>query len=147
MIANHDVPPLAAWWNGSDLQLRRRLGLILTDEKLAEEREWRRAEKQQMLQWLAEIGLLPESWHDRSDERSLDSALLAALVSGCARSASKLLSLQLDDLAGMDMPVNIPGTSSEYSNWQRKVPMLLEQVFANPAAIEMLQALHRERHA
>ncbi|MES2626372.1 MAG: 4-alpha-glucanotransferase [Pseudomonadota bacterium] len=147
MIANHDVPPLAAWWNGSDLQLRRRLGLILTDEKLAEERQWRHAEKQQMLQWLAEIGLLPESWHDRSDERPLNAALLAALVSGCARSASKLLSLQLDDLAGMDMPVNIPGTSSEYTNWQRKIPMLLGQVFANPAAIEMLQALHRERHA
>lgn len=147
MIANHDVPPLAAWWNGSDLQLRRRLGLILTDEKLVDERQWRHAEKQQMLQWLAELGLLPHSWQDRSDERPLDSALLAALVSGCARSASKLLSLQLDDLAGMDMPVNIPGTSSEYSNWQRKIPMLLEQVFANPATIEMLQALHRERHA
>jgi 4-alpha-glucanotransferase len=147
MIANHDVPPLAAWWNGSDLQLRRKLGLILSDERLAEERQWRRGEKQQMLQWLAEIGLLPQSWQDRSDERPLDSSLLAALVSGCARSASKLLSLQLDDLAGMDMPVNIPGTSSEYTNWQRKIPMLLEHVFANPAAVEMLQALHRERHA
>jgi 4-alpha-glucanotransferase len=147
MIANHDVPPLAAWWNGSDLQLRRKLGLILSDEKLTEERQWRRSEKQQMLQWLAEIDLLPHSWHDRSDERPLDSDLLAALVGGCARSASKLLSLQLDDLAGMDMPVNIPGTSIEYTNWQRKIPMLLEQVFANPAAVEMLQALHRERHA
>jgi 4-alpha-glucanotransferase len=147
MIANHDVPPLAAWWNGSDLQLRRTLGLILTDAKLGEERQWRHAEKQQMLQWLAELALLPESWQDRSDKRPLDNALLAALVSGCARSASKLLSLQLDDLAGMDMPVNIPGTSSEYSNWQRKIPMLLEQVFANPSTIEMLQALHRERHA
>ena len=100
-----------------------------------------------LLQWLAETGLLPPCWQDRSDERPIDSHLLAALVGGCARSASKLLSLQLDDLAGMDMPVNIPGTSSEYTNWQRKIPMLLESIFTNPAAIEMLQALHRERHA
>lgn len=147
MIANHDVPPLAAWWNGSDLQLRRKLGLIVSDERLAEEHQWRRGEKQEMLQWLAELGLLPHEWHDRSAERPFDNILLAALTSGCARAASKLLSLQLDDLAGMDMPVNIPGTSSEYTNWQRKIPMLLDHVFADPAAIEMLQGLHRERHA
>src|SRR5690606_13593028 len=34
MIANHDVPPLVAWWNVSDVLLRREIGLIGDDAKL-----------------------------------------------------------------------------------------------------------------
>jgi 4-alpha-glucanotransferase len=58
---------------------------------------------------------------------------------------SKLLSLQLDDLAGCDMPVNIPGTSSEYPNWRRKIPVALDIIFSNTDAQALLQALAEAR--
>ncbi|MGV3592153.1 MAG: 4-alpha-glucanotransferase, partial [Gammaproteobacteria bacterium] len=147
MIANHDVPPLVAWWNCGDLQLRRRIGLINSDDKLHQEQSNRDGEKGQLLQWLAEQGLLPGEWHDRNVHRALDQSLRLALIRACGRAASKLVSMQIDDLAGIDMPVNIPGTSAEYPNWRRKVPMPVDAIFADPDAQAMMHALAEARMA
>ncbi len=145
MIANHDVPPLATWWNRTDLLLRRRIGLAENDAKLQQETEYRQGEKRQMLQWLAEQQLLPSAWHNRDVERPLDPDLTVALTQACGRTASLLLSLQLDDLSGADSPVNIPGTSNEYANWRRKLPHSLTEIFSDPVALQMLQVLAKER--
>lgn len=147
MIANHDVPPLTAWWNCNDLQLRREIGLINSDDKLRQEQEYRNGEKGQLLQWLAEQGLLPGEWHDRNLQRPLDQSLRLALVRACGRAASRLVSLQLDDLAGVDTPVNIPGTCSEYPNWRRKLPLALDAIFSNPDSQAVLSALAEARVA
>jgi 4-alpha-glucanotransferase len=53
--------------------------------------------------------------------------------------------LQLDDLARADLPVNIPGTSVEYPNWRRKLPVTLAELFADAAALRLLQTLGEER--
>jgi 4-alpha-glucanotransferase len=147
MIANHDVPPLKAWWNASDLVLRRAIGLIAHDDKLRTEQAYRDSEKQQLLQWLAEQGLLPMLWEARNCARPLDAELTLAIVKACARVTARLLSLQLDDLAGVDTPVNIPGTSDEYANWRRKIPVALEDIFTNTVARDILQALREARTA
>jgi 4-alpha-glucanotransferase len=141
MVANHDVPPLAAWWNGNDLALRRGIGLVPNDDKLKQEQDHRNGEKGQLLQWLDEQGLLPEEWRDRDTNRRLDATLRFALVTACSRVASRMLSVQLEDLAGVDTPVNIPGTSSEYPNWRRKIPITLDTIFANADVQDLLRAL------
>lgn len=147
MIANHDVPPLAAWWNCKDLELRRAIGLIQSDDKLRQEQEHRNGEKGQLLQWLAEQGLLPGEWHDRDLRRPLDNSLRLALVRACGRVNSRMVSLQIDDLAGVDTPVNIPGTSTEYPNWRRKIPATLDAIFNNPDSQALLHALAEARIA
>jgi 4-alpha-glucanotransferase len=147
MIANHDVPPLAAWWNCGDLELRRKIGLINSDDKLRQEHDHRNGEKGQLLQWLAEQNLLPGQWHDRNVQRELDQSLRVALIRACGRAASKLVSLQIDDLACVDTPVNIPGTSAEYPNWRRKVPLPVDAIFADADAQAMMQALAQARVA
>ena len=54
--------------------------------------------------------------------QKFDQELCVAIIRCSARSRSQLLSVQLDDLALLELPVNIPGTSSEYPNWRRKLP-------------------------
>lgn len=147
MIANHDVPPLKAWWNGSDQLLRREIGLIGSDDKMQSEQTHRQGEKQQLLHWLADQNLLPAAWEDRDVSRPLDEALTLAIVRACAQVSARLLSLQIDDLAGVDTPVNIPGTSTEYANWRRKIPVPLEDIFTNPVSLDILQALREARTA
>src|SRR5690606_30598713 len=49
MIANHDVSPIKAWWNASELDLRRKIGLIPDDEKLRTAQAYRKGEKGQLL--------------------------------------------------------------------------------------------------
>jgi 4-alpha-glucanotransferase len=47
-----------------------------------------------------------------------------------ARSATALAALQLEDLLGETLPVNVPGTDREYPNWQRKVSAHIEDLAA-----------------
>lgn len=146
MVANHDVPTLAAWWNCSDLDLRHQLGLIGDDSDLQEQKLWRRSEKQHVLQWLADQWLLPESWRlDEQEDRVFDAALCAAIFRCCARSRALLLSVQLEDLALLETPVNIPGTSTEYPNWQRKLPVDLQELVESQMGVQMLAGIASER--
>ena len=56
------------------------------------------------------------------DDPAGDAGDLARAVHVClARSNSALVVLQVEDLLGMRDPVNVPGTSDEHANWQRKV--------------------------
>jgi len=145
MVANHDVPTLAAWWNCYDLRLRMQLGLITDEQALEEQVLWREGERQQVLNWLGEQWLLPESWQGDTRLRKFDFELCAAIFRCCARSASQMVSIQLEDLVLLETPVNIPGTSTEYPNWRRRLPVDLQALFAAPSTALLLGELCRER--
>ena len=119
MVANHDVPPLRAWWQGSDIEQRLQYGLV--DENSAEsQRHVRAAQKKNLIALLHNQGLRP----DLDVPQWCDEALCSAIYRFCAAGASPWVILQLDDLLGADTPVNIPGTFLEYDNWSRKLPEL-----------------------
>lgn len=145
MVANHDVPTLAAWWNCSDLQLRMRLGLITDEQELEEQIRWREGERQQVLNWLEEQWLLPETWQGDTRLKEFDFELCAAIFRCCARSASQMVSIQLEDLLLLETPVNIPGTSAEYPNWRRRLPSDLQVLFSSSSTAMLLGELPRER--
>lgn len=142
MVTNHDVPTLADWWRGSDLQRRRELGLIPDEDALAQQVQQREADRTQLRDWLASNGLLPAEVGPE-----LDMALCSAIHQGCARGASRLLLLQLEDLQLLAEPVNIPGTWREYPNWRRKQAQLTTAIFAAPDVQALLAAVDRERRA
>ena len=50
-----------------------------------------------------------------------------------------LVVLQVEDLIGMVDPVNVPGTSNEHPNWQRKITAGIEDVFGDEAIAELLE--------
>ncbi len=52
---------------------------------------------------------------------SYSDAIAHAIHVYLARSAAALAVLQAEDLVGMADPVNVPGTSDEHANWQRKM--------------------------
>lgn len=144
MMANHDVPPLNCWWSEGDLAIRRDIGLIAA-ARFDDEVNWRRGEKGQILVWLQDQGLLPPEWDPGQTERPLDDALREALACGIGRVASVLVSVQLDDLAGADTPINIPGTHKEHANWRRKLPLETAAIFDSTIALRMMQALRTAR--
>ncbi len=145
MVANHDVPTLAAWWNCADLRLRHQLGLIASAAALEEQTRWRGVEKRQVLQWLGEQWLLPPQWQGDCTLRPFDNALCAAIMRCCARSSAQLLSVQLEDLALLETPVNIPGTSTEYPNWRRKLPIALSELIDSQTGRDLLSGFALER--
>lgn len=138
MIANHDVPTLAAWWGKADLALRQQIGLIPSPQALADAIGARDSDLIQILHWLKDQGRLPGNWHDFDIHRPLDAALCTAILQATGSSSSLLVSLQLEDLLLEKTPVNIPGTSSEYPNWQRKLAASTSQLFSDSESRTML---------
>ncbi|HTW03197.1 MAG TPA: 4-alpha-glucanotransferase [Streptosporangiaceae bacterium] len=129
-VGTHDVPPVAAFRTGEQVTVRARLGLL----KISEESE--RAAAGSMLDgWrdaLVREGLIPPGPLPGPDEFTV------ALYGYLARTASVLVGVSLADAVGDRRAQNLPGTSSEYPNWQIPLcdadghAMLLEDLPGSP---------------
>ncbi|WP_373778673.1 4-alpha-glucanotransferase, partial [Glaesserella sp.] len=67
------------------------------------------------------------------------------LQSYVADTNSVLFGSQPEDWLNMLEPVNIPGTSTEYPNWRRKLSTTVENIFAEPAIQALLDGIERKR--
>lgn len=146
MVTNHDVPTLCAWWNKADLALRKQLGLYENDDQLKLDTGARESDLIQILHWLDDQSLLPDSWRDFNIHRTFDLQLSAAIICAISRSSSQLVSVQLEDLALVQSPVNIPGTADEYPNWRRKLPVTITELFTNSDATFILEEFMKARN-
>jgi len=62
-----------------------------------------------------------------------------------ARTPSRLVTVQLEDVLGVVDQVNLPGTTDAYPNWRRKLPLPLEQWSPIERFVELARALELER--
>jgi 4-alpha-glucanotransferase len=125
-VGTHDVPPAAAFVTGEQVELRARLGLLTrpqADERTAAATaiaDWRAA--------LAGAGLL------RADRPPTPAEFTVALYGYLARTPAVLIGVSLADAVGERRPQNMPGTTTEYPNWQVPLcdgegdPVLLEDL-------------------
>lgn len=127
MIANHDVATFNAWWHESDLEQRQQLHLFTDNEQFTHAQHQRKQDKVNLLIWLGNYSANKTALHADSDAKLVYQALVLVL----AKSKVALLTLQLDDLAQEYLPVNIPGTDSEYPNWRRRLSKSSKQLLAN----------------
>jgi 4-alpha-glucanotransferase len=118
-VTTHDLPTLTGYWSGNDIELRRQLALYPSDEIRAVVSNERVSDRGALLAALADEGLKPVGC-DGSAE-SYSAALALAIHVYLARSTAALVVVQAEDLVGMAHPVNVPGTSDEHANWQRKM--------------------------
>jgi 4-alpha-glucanotransferase len=120
-VATHDMPSLARWWRGTDLDIREAIGLLSGADANAA-RHWRESERQALL---GRLQLSPEA---AGDPAHLSVRLHTLLGAG----ASRLAALQLEDALCLDMQSNIPGTVSEYPNWVQRISVAIEHLADNP---------------
>lgn len=142
MATTHDLPTLAGWWLGGDLNLRMRLGL-LDDDALAAARAHRQRDRHALLLRLAEEGLVAV---DAATPPFGEVAL--AIHTFLARTPAPLVAVWLEDLLGETRPVNLPGVGpAQFAGWRRRLATGIEQAFADPGARQMLIAARRPRPA
>lgn len=136
-VGTHDLAPFLAWLDGSDITLREKLGLI--DEPLAgAERTERDIDARRLVATLIQSG-------DLDPEDPDTSAVMIAAHRFLARSPAAIVMVQIDDALGELTPVNVPGTSDQYPNWRRKLPMDIDTIEANPQFARLATVLHTER--
>ena len=127
-ISNHDIPTLKAWWNCNDLDLRQSLG-IYTPGHTQQEKQARHGDKIALLGTLQDIGELPWGMNpDDINTLGFSRELWEKVHYYLAKSASSIIVIQLEDVMELDTPVNVPGTSSEYPNWSRKLTRSIREV-------------------
>lgn len=73
--------------------------------------------------------------------------MLPAVLGHAAQSPSPLMLVNLEDLYGETLPVNIPGSGAEARNWQRKLRHPWESVARDPVITGLLAAVNRDRRA
>jgi len=124
-FGTHDLPTLDGWWEGLDLEIRRRLG-HLDNAGLAASQVERARARIALCQLLESTWLLPEQCDAESPPVSLDAPLRDAVHILLSRSASGLVAVSLDDIFGVTAQQNVPGTVNEEPNWRRKAPHAVE---------------------
>jgi 4-alpha-glucanotransferase len=123
----HDHAPLAGFWSGRDIELRRQAGDLESDEAVVQARREREQVKRAMLERLAQDGVLPAA-----EEPETGAMLRGAVHEFLCRTPAALVGLNLDDLAGEAEPVNLPGVQAErYASWTRKLKIPVEALDAD----------------
>ena len=135
-ITSHDLPTLAGWWSGRDISERETLGQYSPErgEALAAEREVERAElaaAAEVEPGCARVGRLPQQ-------------VLESLHLALGRAGSLLVMAQLEELAGEEIAINLPGTDAERPNWRRKLSRSLPGLFSG-TSLKILQAVASSR--
>jgi 4-alpha-glucanotransferase len=126
-VGTHDVPPVAGFVTGEQVRVRAALGLLA--RPLAAERADAEAT---LARWAAALGrerLLPADGRPPSPAE-----FTVALYGYLSRTPALLIGVSLADAVGDSRTQNIPGTSTEYPNWQVPLcdavgrPVLLEDL-------------------
>jgi len=142
-VTTHDLPTLRGYWEGRDLEIRDALALYPNDELRRFVHEERERDRAALLAALRDAALVPTT--ATSADQPYNDALGESVQRYLASSASALAVVQVEDLLAMREPVNVPGTSDEYPNWQRKLVAEIEELFDRESVARVLAAVARDR--
>jgi 4-alpha-glucanotransferase len=126
----HDMPTIAGFWSGRDIELRKLLGLV--DDQDSEDGAARRTdEKRLLLDRLREDGALPIHEHPPLDAAGVGAVKRAVHRMLCASPAA-LVAYSLDDLGDEVEPINVPGVGTDkYPCWSRKMTRTIPEIAAS----------------
>lgn len=138
LATTHDLPTLAAWWRGEDLDQRHELALFPDAASLEAARAARGEARDALLRRLRTEGLV-----EAATETELG-PFVEAVHRYLAGSPAALVGIWLEDLAGESAPVNLPGVGPErYPVWSRRLDLPLDALLEDPAARRRLRAARR----
>ena len=135
----HDMPTLAGYWSGRDIELREHVGMLKGDDERGEAQIQRRNELTKLVERLRDEGLLRTS----SDAlREVD--VRRAVHEFLCKSPAALVGLSLDDLVGETEPVNVPGLSGDkFASWTRRLTPTLETITQDPEVRQVMACTSR----
>ncbi|MFL6416383.1 MAG: 4-alpha-glucanotransferase [Bryobacteraceae bacterium] len=130
--STHDLPTIAGFWQFRDIEARKQAGLV-DDSGYWAQREDRGREKQFMLDVLHGENLLPDDYPRNADLiPEIDGHLHDAVVAYLAQVPSMILLLNQEDFTKETEQQNLPGSTAQYPNWQRKMNVSVEELFSDP---------------
>ncbi|HSF67979.1 MAG TPA: 4-alpha-glucanotransferase [Nitrospiraceae bacterium] len=132
VVTTHDLPTLAGFWSGEDLQVRSRLGAFSDDAAHRQIWEQRQRDKVCILDALKRENLLPNGMADDPASFTMTAELCQAIHLYLARTPSCIMLANLEDGLGELSQTNLPGTVDSHPNWTRKYTIPLNEMFRDP---------------
>jgi 4-alpha-glucanotransferase len=139
----HDLPTLAGYWEGRDLELRSQLNLYPTPQLAEQDAASRATDRLLLVEALVQQGLLPPDFNPPPDycPEELRRAVLAYL----GQSRAVLLEVRLEDILGLTAQQNLPGTIDQHPNWRQKIFPTLDEMRHDPEIARLAETLRQVR--
>jgi 4-alpha-glucanotransferase len=134
MTSTHDLPTVAGWWRGRDIEIRAQCGFVKDLEK-----EQKARNKDRQLLWKA---FRAAKASDGALPAPDDGAEVAdAAVKFIAQTPSRLALLPLEDALALDDQPNLPATIDEQPNWRRRYGGDAGKLLDSPSVRNRLQPI------
>lgn len=137
----HDLPTIAGWWQGRDLDWRASAAQFGESSSETVERASRAEDRVLLWAALAHQGLVAGA----TPQAEATPALNDAAIQFVARTPAPLALIPIDDVLGVVEQPNVPGTTDQHPNWQRRLPVAIEALETDSAALARTAQLGQER--
>jgi 4-alpha-glucanotransferase len=132
-LNTHDLPTFAAWLPGTDLEERVWLGHLDRDAA-----EVMRGQRQRTVRSLCRsLGL--------AEDPPAPQATLEAVLERLAGGPARLVMVNAEDAWLETRQQNVPGTTTERSNWQSRTPFAAFSLATDPQLADLLELVNRGR--
>ena len=143
-VTTHDLPTLAGFWEGKDIQIKQALDLYPRPQMAELERQAREQDRDNVASALARRKLLPRVPPLRPIAgQACPEEVRLGVLEYLGQSEAALVEIRLEDVFGLPEQQNLPGTITEYPNWKRKIPVSLAQMRAAPEAQNLAARMAR----
>jgi 4-alpha-glucanotransferase len=136
MTTTHDLPTVAGWWHGADLELRRGIGSVEQSEF-----EQRPQDRAALWQTFTEAGVAQGTPPPPEDT----DPVVDAAIEFVAQAPGPLTIVPLEDIMGVAEQPNLPGTTDQHPNWRRRFHVPADEMLRHPAAEKRLRRLKARR--
>jgi (1->4)-alpha-D-glucan 1-alpha-D-glucosylmutase len=145
-VTTHDLPTLAGFFQGHDLDLKRRLNLYPPGHLAEDDIATRDEDRRLLLLALQSRGLQPQDAPLVLEPGAICPLdLREAVLTYLAQSQSTLSEVRLEEIFGVVEQQNLPGTRQEHPNWRLKLPLSLEQMTQDPEPARIAASLNSAR--
>ncbi|MBZ5486095.1 4-alpha-glucanotransferase [Halomonas aquamarina] len=144
--STHDLPTVAGWWAGRDIEWRSRLGLLKETQTAASEQQTRCQERAKLAATLGLLGTTPATQTLEAADIPV-SKVLDACVRHLGGTAAPLLLLPVEDALGLEEQANLPNSVDEHPNWRRRFTAEADQLLASDETRTRLATLDQARKA
>ncbi|MFS0773503.1 4-alpha-glucanotransferase [Sphingomonas sp. 1P08PE] len=139
MTGTHDLPTMAGWWCGRELDWNEKLGRGRPDHA-ANRRE---REEQRGGWWRSFVAAgVAEGEQPPADRPE---PVVDAAIGFVGRTPCDLVILPIEDVLGLVEQPNLPGTTTEHPNWRRRMPGDTDELLADARVARHLNTINKAR--
>ena len=143
-VTTHDLPTLAGFWAGRDIQIRQNLNLYPQKHLAENDARSREQDRDNLLDALARQTLLPEARPAKlAAALTCPEEVRLGVLEYLGQSAAALVEIRLEDVFGVVEQQNTPGTITEYPNWKQKIPVSLDRMREAPEPRDLAARMAR----